>query len=166
MSDATRAGNSGNSHINRVDPREDSIRFKRTKVGGAADGDVYDHYPVPSNPPNRGVKQPSNVIPFKVGKYDTNWAQFEMHLMDVVDEIRRTMLSKQKDYGPNNIRRSPYGAQEGLIVRLYDKVARAANLTGKGKQPENESLRDTFLDIAGYGVIGLMLIDGTFPKEK
>jgi hypothetical protein len=91
---------------------------------------------------------------------------FEVDVVSLADHIARTVISKQKDYGPNNIRRSPYGAQAGLVVRLYDKVARLANLTGKDAKPENESLRDTFVDIAGYAIIGLMLIDGTFPKEQ
>lgn len=106
--------------------------------------------------------------PMTVGKYKTETnpdALFMMNLINVADKLTKTVASKQKDYGPNNIQNSPYGPIKGLTVRLYDKIARLANLS-EGKTPENESLRDTFVDIAGYGIIGLMILDGTFPKEK
>lgn len=90
---------------------------------------------------------------------------FELNVLAVADEVAKVVARKQNDYGPNNILRSPYGPLAGLAVRLYDKVARLANLAG-GKKPSNESLRDTFIDIAGYGLIGLMILDETFPKEQ
>jgi hypothetical protein len=45
-------------------------------------------------------------------------------------------------------------------------MSRLVNLIQSGAKPENESLRDTFVDIANYGVIGMMILDGTFPKPK
>ena len=72
--------------------------------------------------------------------------------------------SKQKDYGPGNISR--FGVK-GLSVRLYDKVERLANLLmDKEETPENESLEDTFKDIANYGLIGLMLLRDQWPSEE
>lgn len=76
------------------------------------------------------------------------------------------LVTKQIDYGPNNIQLSPFGPYVGLIVRLQDKVSRAANLIGQGHNPNHESLRDTFIDILNYGGIGLMLLDGTFPSPE
>ncbi len=70
-----------------------------------------------------------------------------------------TLCDKQRDYGPNNISR--FG-QSGLLLRLHDKVARLENLVYNGKDAKNESLHDTYLDIVGYSVIGLMLLDETF----
>ncbi len=66
----------------------------------------------------------------------------------------------------NNIQNAPGGPLNGLQVRLYDKMSRLVNLIQSGAKPENESLRDTFVDIANYGVIGMMILDGTFPKPK
>ena len=77
-------------------------------------------------------------------------------------KIANTIISKQTDYGQNNILGCPVGAEMGLIVRLFDKLNRLANLYKQGKPPTNESLRDTWLDIAGYGMIGMMLNDNTF----
>lgn len=70
-----------------------------------------------------------------------------------IDEVHRTLVRKQRDYGPENIRR--FG-RKGLMIRLHDKVARLENLDGGGRGPENESVIDTFLDIVGYCAIGIM----------
>ena len=80
-------------------------------------------------------------------------------------KILDTLISKQKDYGKNNISR--FGTS-GLLVRVHDKLARLQNLMQKSKnnfntaiginQVEGESIIDTFIDIIGYSVIGLMWI--------
>lgn len=85
---------------------------------------------------------------------------------NVYAKLYEILVKKQKDYGPDNIRKSPGGPLNGLTVRLYDKMARLNNLLQTGALPENESLRDTFIDIANYGVIGVMILDDTFPKSK
>ena len=91
---------------------------------------------------------------------------FELDSLDVYEELWDILLKKQSDYGPNNIRNAPGGPLNGLQVRLYDKMSRLINLIESGAKPENESLRDTFIDIANYGVIGVMILDNTFPKAK
>jgi hypothetical protein len=70
-----------------------------------------------------------------------------------VQEVHEILVRKQRDYGPENIRR--FGRQ-GLMIRLHDKVARLENLDGGGRGPENESILDTFIDIIGYCAIGIM----------
>lgn len=91
---------------------------------------------------------------------------FELDSLDIYEELWDILIKKQKDYGPNNIRNSPGGPLNGLQVRLYDKMSRLINLIESGVEPENESLRDTFVDIANYGVIGVMILDNTFPGAK
>ena len=61
--------------------------------------------------------------------------------------------TKNRDYGPGNI--SAFG-ERGVIVRLNDKVERLKTLVWGGKSPEHEKVTDTWLDIANYGIIGLM----------
>lgn len=78
-------------------------------------------------------------------------------------EETKTLVSKQRDYGPGNIANCPLGPVPGLIVRLYDKLARLAHLTKEGVDPEHEALRDTALDIANYGTILAMVLDGEWP---
>lgn len=77
-------------------------------------------------------------------------------------KVVATVISKHHDYGPKNILNCPVGPERGLLVRLHDKLARLANLLETGAAPNNESLVDSWMDIAGYAIIGLMLADGSF----
>ena len=72
-----------------------------------------------------------------------------------ITEVHATLVRKQRDYGPENIRR--FGRQ-GLMVRMHDKVARLENLLSidGGGKPQNESIRDNLLDVVGYSAIGIM----------
>jgi hypothetical protein len=74
------------------------------------------------------------------------------------------LLSKHRDYGPKNISESPGGPLNGLRVRMWDKLARINNLVDSGAQPENESLRDSFLDLLNYSAIALLVLDGDWPE--
>jgi len=74
--------------------------------------------------------------------------------------VFETLCSKQYDYGHENINK--FGLY-GITVRLSDKVERYANL--KNKHAKNESVFDTLLDIVGYCVVALMLIDETFNLQ-
>lgn len=69
------------------------------------------------------------------------------------DTLVKILVRKQHDYGPENIRR--FGRQ-GLMVRMHDKIARLENLILNKDAPNNESIDDTVLDIAGYAAIGIM----------
>lgn len=75
------------------------------------------------------------------------------------------LLRKHRDYGPKNISLAPGGAVNGLRVRIWDKVARINNLIDKGVEPENESLKDSFQDLANYAIIAMIALDGKWPKE-
>lgn len=77
-----------------------------------------------------------------------------------LETVFQTLCSKQYDYGHENINK--FGLY-GIIVRLSDKVERYANL--KNKYAKNESVFDTLLDIVGYCVVALMLIDQTFNLQ-
>jgi hypothetical protein len=90
--------------------------------------------------------------------------KFVVDVADIITECSNLLISKQEDYGPLNIANAPGGALNGLRVRIYDKVARINNLIDESKDPKHESLRDSFLDLANYGIIALMVIDGVWPK--
>jgi hypothetical protein len=89
---------------------------------------------------------------------------FAADMWEVIDNCGNVLISKQEDYGPTNISRAPGGPLNGLRVRMFDKIARINNLIDEGKTPENESLRDSFLDLANYGIIALMVLDGVWPQ--
>lgn len=75
------------------------------------------------------------------------------------DGLAELLIKKQKDYGPKNISLAPGGPLNGLRVRMFDKLSRINNLLETGAKPENESLRDSFMDIANYAIIAMMVLD-------
>jgi len=49
-------------------------------------------------------------------------------------------------------------------VRMHDKVARINHLVDSNLSPNNESLRDSFLDLLNYSAIAMMVLDKTWPE--
>ena len=76
--------------------------------------------------------------------------------------IADLLVKKQADYGKQNI--TDFGLL-GVLVRANDKINRLKTLTAKWTPPENESIRDSWADLAGYALLALMLIDGEFDAE-
>lgn len=76
------------------------------------------------------------------------------------DEMSKTLIRKQMDYGPHNIAR--FG-RDGILVRCHDKIARLKNLNlHYDGVAQNESISDTYIDIIGYSAIGMMWERGWF----
>ena len=67
----------------------------------------------------------------------------------ILDDIK-LFDKKQHDYGPGNI--SKFGVH-GVLVRTNDKLERLINLSKNDRNPENESIEDTWQDLSVYGVI-------------
>ena len=91
--------------------------------------------------------------------------KIDEHVEDTVQELADLLISKHHDYGPKNISQSPGGPLNGLRVRMWDKLARINNLVESGATPENESLEDSFKDMANYAIIGLLVLQGKWPAE-
>lgn len=92
--------------------------------------------------------------------YDEFW----WNVQDIADEAIQVLMKKHEDYGPSNIADAPGGPINGLAVRLHDKVARLNNLLSTGRTPNNESIYDTFLDVANYGLIGMLVLKEKWDK--
>ena len=92
-------------------------------------------------------------------------ADFNNDVADVTSDLFDLLIRKHKDYGPKNISLSPGGPLNGLRVRMWDKLARINNLVESGAKPENESLEDSFKDMANYAIIGLLVLQGKWPNE-
>lgn len=90
--------------------------------------------------------------------------EFTQSVAKTYKEAEDLLLRKHKDYGPKNISGSPGGPLNGLRVRMHDKLARINNLIDSGATPENESLRDSFIDMANYALIAMLVIDGNWDK--
>lgn len=47
---------------------------------------------------------------------------------------------------------------------MHDKLARINHLVDSGFDPQHESLRDSFIDLANYSLIALMVLDDEWDK--
>jgi hypothetical protein len=90
---------------------------------------------------------------------------FECRATEYALDAVEVLISKHKDYGPSNIADAPGGPLNGLRVRLHDKIARLNHLIDSGVAPQHESLFDTFLDIANYGLIGMMVLEDAWDEK-
>ncbi len=79
-------------------------------------------------------------------------------IVKVALECMKLFDDKQQDYGSTNISAS---GEIGVAVRLQDKVSRMRHILLKQMCGENgvnnESLADTYQDVANYGMIGMLL---------
>lgn len=116
-------------------------------------------------PGHRGFYKTINTPPKTSSTGSTEKERFAAALDEIAKEIADIVYGKHLDYGSNAILGAPYGAIPGVVTRLHDKISRAANLTKGDVSPKNESLKDTFIDIAGYAIIAITLLDENFPKK-
>jgi hypothetical protein len=119
-----------------------------------------------------GLPDPSNGSPIThinsktaADEIDFDHVKFVTNVWEVLDSAGNLLLKKHKDYGPTNISLSPGGPLNGLRVRMWDKTARINHLIDSGATPENESLRDSFIDLLNYSAIALMVLDGKWPRD-
>ena len=69
---------------------------------------------------------------------------------------------KNKDYGDSFANYGPVG----VIVRMGDKINRLSSVTKSGVNfVDNESIRDTLIDLHNYAAMAIMLIDEEKDKE-
>lgn len=79
----------------------------------------------------------------------------------VLKEMLKVFIKKNKDYGKDNILET---GELGIAFRVNDKVKRLQNLLGSDKAPENESLDESWMDIAVYAVIAILYRKGEFKE--
>ena len=99
---------------------------------------------------------------------------FELEYPILADEFRqiqkemyKMFARKHMDYGLNNIalggdilnsEDDKKFSLTGLCIRLTDKISRLRNLLVNGKNyVKGEGMEDTFIDVANYGIIGLLV---------
>lgn len=91
--------------------------------------------------------------------------------ISVLGRIAAMAADKHHDYGQGNIER--FGLQ-GVLIRMSDKVERLKNLSARANGPVDpgpavhESVADSWDDLVGYAIVGIMLLQGTFglPLER
>ncbi|MFA5136760.1 MAG: nucleotide modification associated domain-containing protein [Patescibacteria group bacterium] len=80
---------------------------------------------------------------------------------EVCQEMEEIFVKKYKDYGKGNILDTK---ELGIAFRISDKLNRLKHLLSNGKNPDNESLDDSWIDIAVYAVIAMMYRRQWFQK--
>lgn len=82
-------------------------------------------------------------------------------LNKICKEVEALLKKKNEMYGDENIIKI---GREGIIVRLTEKIERLKHLLKNNLNPPEETMEDTWNDIIGYGIIGLMLQRGKWKE--
>ena len=84
-------------------------------------------------------------------------------MMKVQREAFELFKKKNQDYGDAFATFGPVG----VIVRMGDKINRLTSVSKNGVNlVDNESLRDTLIDLHNYSAMAIMLLDEDNKSEK
>ena len=98
--------------------------------------------------------------------FETEYPELAEEYKRIGTEMYQMFAAKHMDYGLNNIALGGDLTNDddkkfsltGLAIRLTDKISRLKNLLINGKNyVRGEGMEDTFIDIANYGIIGLLV---------
>lgn len=99
--------------------------------------------------------------------FETEYPELSEEFKRITEEMYEMFAAKHMDYGLNNIalggdilnnEDDKKFSLTGLAIRLTDKISRLKNLLVNGKNfVKGEGMEDTFIDIANYGIIGLLV---------
>ena len=99
--------------------------------------------------------------------FEEEYPELSNEFQIIQDEMYEMFARKHMDYGLNNIALGgdivnnsddKKFSLTGLAIRLTDKISRLRNLLVNGKNyVQGEGMEDTFIDIANYGIIGLLV---------
>ena len=98
--------------------------------------------------------------------FETEYPDLSEEYKRISEEMYEMFARKHMDYGLNNIAlggdlkstEDKKFSLTGLCIRLTDKISRLKNLLINGKNyVKGEGMEDTFIDIANYGIIGLLV---------
>lgn len=78
----------------------------------------------------------------------------------IIEGIKELRLRKSADYGNSW---KVFGLI-GIIYQIMSKSLRIWNL--RNKDPKNESIRDSFIDMANYSIMAVQLIDSGETEAK
>jgi len=113
------------------------------------------------DPGNISAREYLTQSVWKMAKGNSGYPELENNLINLFQEQFILFCKKQKDYGPGNINKH---GEQGIIIRMSDKMERLYNLYKNDASPNNETLDDTFIDIATYAMIALLVRRGEWPK--
>ena len=106
------------------------------------------------------------TVSLAVETFENEYPELSEEYKRISEEMYEMFARKHMDYGLNNIALGgdlTYDEDKkfsltGLAIRLTDKISRLKNLLINGKNyVKGEGMEDTFIDIANYGIIGLLV---------
>jgi len=108
------------------------------------------------------IKGPTKIVRQMEKEYPDTMDLFRI----IINDQYILFANKQADYGPGNISMNgnKHLALLGLGVRMNDKTQRILNITHNNKEPNNESLVDSFKDLSVYGVIAQIVLADKWGK--
>ena len=98
--------------------------------------------------------------------FEREYPELSDEFKKIQKEMYEMFARKHMDYGLQNISLGGDLTQEndkkfsltGLAIRLTDKISRLRNLLTNGRNfVKGEGMEDTFIDIANYGIIGMLV---------
>lgn len=84
----------------------------------------------------------------------------EKEMENIADEIKELLKEKNRNYGDNNVTKM---GKLGILARIEEKIERLKNMI-ENKIEDKESKEDSWKDIAGFGIIGVMLERSKWKK--
>ena len=83
-------------------------------------------------------------------------------------ELARVLKEKNKKYGDSFSRTADEYGNAVLLLRIQDKISRLKHLLilRDDCHESNESVEDTFLDLAGYAVLSKIYLENKNLEEK
>jgi hypothetical protein len=91
------------------------------------------------------------------------WSSLQRLETDVLVEYLRLWIKKHQDYGPEN--HAIWGCQ-GVVIRLTDKLMRLKGRYFDDRMMLTDKTEDDWLDLIGYGLIGLVVERGKWPAME
>lgn len=89
------------------------------------------------------------------------------NMWSILDDAGNLLIKKHEAYGPKNISQAPGGPENGLRVRMWDKMARLNHiLDNPGVDVNDESLEDTLKDLLNYCAIFILVRRNQWPKGE
>lgn len=85
---------------------------------------------------------------------------------EVTDELEALYTRKNKDYGDSFTDSMETFGMISSVIRLNDKMKRITSLMSNEQQVNDESVRDTLVDMANYSIMTLMWLGSPDVKSS
>ena len=115
---------------------------------------------------DREIMDAKNPDAAAIRKFEKDYPELSLEFKTIQNEMYEMFARKHLDYGLNNIALGgdltnsddKKFSLTGLTIRLTDKISRLKNLIVHGRNyVKGEGMEDTFIDIANYGIIGMLV---------